>query len=124
MPKVKKYTNIEKEFPRMPKVLQEAIQNEVLDIRLLDCNSDKYTHACSVYPELEQAAYVIFSPYIKRSEHRYESFVFTDRYGNIVCHINGGEMELYGLLKPCTNLSLTPEFVNTQLFRKGDECCS
>jgi hypothetical protein len=118
---VKKYTNIEKEFPAMPKVLQEAIQNDVLEIRRLDINCDKFQHACDVFKELTQASYVIFSPYIKRSEHRYETFVFTDKHGTMVGHINGAEMELYGLLKPCINLSLTPEYANTHLNLKEHE---
>lgn len=112
---MKKYTNIEKEFPNLPRVLQDTIQRDVLEIKRLDCDCDKYQNACGMYPELKHAAYVVFSPFIKRSEHRYETFVFVDKMGTIVCHISGNDMELYGLLKPCTNLSLSEAYVNSDI---------
>lgn len=117
---MKKYTNIEKEFPKLPRVLQDAIQSEFLDIKRLDCGCNKYTWACRAFPELDNAAYVVFSPFIKRSDHRYETFVFVDKYGEIVCHVSGNDMELYGLLKPCLHLSLSEEYVN-QEYEAGKE---
>lgn len=117
---IRKYTNIEQEFPKLPRVLQDAIQHDVLEIKRLDCDCDKYQGACGVYPGLERAAYVVYSPYIKRTEHCYETFVFVDALGGIVCHISGNEMELYGLLKPCTNLALTPEYVNRDIVKEAE----
>lgn len=113
-----KYTNIEQEFPRLPHVLIEAIQQEVLEIKVVDCSCEKFLSACGVYPELEAASHVVYSPFIKRAEHPYETFVFINAFGDIVCHINGSEMELYGLLKPCMNLALSQEYVNSHTGQK------
>ncbi len=121
MSQVKKYTNIDKEFPSMPHVLQDAIQSDFLEIKRLDAHCEKYAQACSDFPALRDATYVVFSPYITRNEHNYETFVFTDNYGAIVCHINGREMELYGLLKPCSNLCVNPEYANTHLEHAAKE---
>jgi hypothetical protein len=49
-------------------------------------------------------------------------FVFIDGEGNIVRHVTGAEMELYGLLGSCSNLHISEEYIEKELHCVGDEC--
>lgn len=110
MSSVEKYENIEKELPKLQKVLLDAIQSDFLEIKSVNKSCEKYLKACEEMPELKEAQFVVFSKYIKKSDHRYERFVFLDKEGHEVCDVSGQEMELYGLLEPCLNLSLNKEY--------------
>lgn len=101
-----KYINLDTVLPRITDVLKDAIQQEVLAIRKIDRNCPQYAQITALHPEISQADYVVYSPHVRRSDHRFEHFVFLDIQGEKVCHTNGTEMELYGLLKPCTSLKL------------------
>jgi len=110
MNSIDKYTNIEDELPNLLKILKDAIQSDFLEIKLVDNTCDKYKSECSHCATLQQAKYVIFSPHIKKSDHKYEQFVFVDETGNTLCHVGGKEFELYGMLKPCHNLEVSEEY--------------
>ena len=110
MKSIDKYENIQKELPHLQKVLLDAIQSEFLEIRHVKHTCDKYSKACVQIPELNQATFVVYSRYIKKSNHEYEKFVFLDDVGHSVATVSGKEMELYGLLDPCMNLELSPEY--------------
>jgi len=108
--KVQKYENIETELPKLQKVLMDAIQSDFLEIKGVNKECEKYLKACSQIPQLQDAHFVVYSKYIKKSDHRYEKFIFLDKEGHEVCVVNGQEMALYGLLEPCMSLSLSKEY--------------
>ena len=110
MNKVQKYENIETELPKLQKVLLDAIQSDFLEIKGVNKECEKYLKACDEIPELQNAHFVVYSKYIKKSDHRYEKFIFLDKEGHEVCVVNGQEMALYGLLEPCMSLSLSKEY--------------
>ena len=109
---VEKYANIQNELPKLPKVLLNTIQSEVLEINKIDKACDKYADACDKFPELRNAKFVVFSKYINKANHKFERFIFLDEEGAEVCDISGVEMELYGLLS-CTDLSFSEEYKAT-----------
>ncbi|MBU0632972.1 hypothetical protein KKA17_10040 [bacterium] len=113
MKKIDKYTNIEKELPNLAQVLKEALQTDFLAIRRVDKNCEKYQKECESICFLNDAAYVVYSPHIKKADHHSELFVFLDETGKTLCHVGGAEMELYGLVKPCDNLELSDEYKNS-----------
>ena len=107
---VDKYINIENELPNLLQVLKDSIQSEFLEIKRVDNSCDKYKAECARCKTLELAKYVVFSPYIKKTDHKYEQFIFLDETGNTLCHAGGKDFELYGMLKPCSNLEVTEEY--------------
>jgi len=113
MNNVDKYANIAKELPELQSVLLEAIQSEFLEIKSVEKACDKYLGACDDIPELRDAQFVVYSKYIKRSDHRYEKFIFLNNKGKEVCNVSGQQMELYGLLGECMNLQLSKEYEAT-----------
>ncbi|PHR54223.1 MAG: hypothetical protein COA44_13920 [Arcobacter sp.] len=110
MSHVKKYANIQNELPELQEVLLEAIQSEFLEIQSVEKQCEKYQGACEKIKDLDKAHFVVYSKYIKKSDHRYEKFIFLDEHGHEVCNVSGQEMELYGLLGPCMNLELSKEY--------------
>ncbi|MBS4069392.1 MAG: hypothetical protein WC279_01565 [Sulfurimonas sp.] len=106
---VTKYSNIENELPKLPEVLLNTIQSDVLEIKSVDKNCKKYIDACSKIPELKDAHYVVFSKYIDKNNHKYEKFIFLAEDGEELFDVSGTEMELYGLLS-CTTLNYTEEY--------------
>ncbi|MEA1915916.1 MAG: hypothetical protein U9N42_00130 [Campylobacterota bacterium] len=106
-----KFKNIEDELPNLLKVFKDAIQSEVLEIKRIDSECTKYKDECSRCADLKKAKYVIFSPYIKKEDHKFEQFVFIDELGNTLCHAGGSDFELYGMLKPCSNLEVSEEYI-------------
>ena len=113
MHRVLKYSNIENELPDLVDVLKDALQTDFLQIRLLDRECKKYEKECITCTSLNDAVYVVYSPHIKRENHHHELFVFLDKTGNIICHVGGQELELYGLLKPVCSLTMSEEYKNT-----------
>ena len=110
MNKIDKYANIQEQLPNLQPVLLNAIQTEFLEVQSIDRTCDKYMIACKKVPALCNAAYVVYSKYVKKSDHRYEKFIFLDETGKEVCNVSGQEMELYGLLSSCMSLELSKEY--------------
>ncbi|PNV83606.1 MAG: hypothetical protein C0627_04455 [Sulfurimonas sp.] len=111
---ITKYLNIEEELPKLPKVLLNTIQSDVLEIKSIDKECGKYIDTCSKIPELKDAFYVVYSKYIDRDNHKYEKFIFLGKEGEELFDVSGAEMELHGLLA-CTNLDYTPEYEAVEL---------
>lgn len=110
MSAILKYENIRDQLPKLQKVLLDAIQSDFLEIQRVQKDCEKYQKACKEIENLDKAYFVIYSKYIKKSEHRYEKFIFVNKEGEEVCNVSGQEMELYGLLSPCVSLELTEEY--------------
>ncbi len=110
MSSVNKYSNIQEQLPNLQPVLLDAIQTDFLEVQSIDRSCDKYISACEKIPDLANAAYVVYSKYVKKSDHRYERFIFLDETGKQVCDVSGQEMELYGLLSSCMSLELSKEY--------------
>ena len=110
MNNINKYANIQEKLPNLQSVLLSAIQTEFLEVQSIDKKCDKYLAACEKIPALGDAAWVVYSKYVKKSDHRYEKFIFLDETGKEVCHVSGQEMELYGLLSSCMSLELSKEY--------------
>ena len=81
-----------------------------MEVQSIDRGCDKFLSTCEKVPELCDAHYVVYSKFIKKSDHRYEKFVFLDETGKEVCNVSGQEMELYGLLCSCMSLELSKEY--------------
>lgn len=107
---IQKYDNIQNALPKLQKVLLDAIQSDFLEIRSVHVNCEKYQKACEMNQDLGEARYVVYSQYIKKSEHKYEEFIFLDREGHEICHVSGKNMELYGILDPCVELIESQEY--------------
>ena len=110
MSTIPKYENIRDELPKLQEVLLDAIQSDFLEIQSVQKDCEKYQKACNEIENLDKAYFVIYSKYIKKSEHRFEKFIFVDKEGKEVCNVSGQEMELYGLLRPCMSLELSEEY--------------
>jgi hypothetical protein len=104
-----KYSNIEEELPKLPKVLLNTIQADVLEVKRVDKTCEKYIKASTEISELKDAYYVVYSKYIDKSNHKYEKFIFLDEDGAEICDVSGIKLDLYGLIS-CTNLSLSEEY--------------
>ncbi len=111
MKTVDKYDNLQSLLPDLSCVLADAIQNDFLDIKELNQVCNKYTKACTYHHELKDAKYVIYSPYINREDHNYESFIFVDATGKMVTHLSGREMELYNMIRPIHELHENEEYL-------------
>lgn len=109
MKDISKYSNIKEELPKLPDVLLNTIQSDVLEIKSINEECEKYLEACSKIPELKEARYVVFSKYIDKANHQYEKFIFLGKEGEELFDVSGAEMELHGLLT-CTNLNYTDEY--------------
>ena len=110
MGEILKYENLEKELPKLQKVLLNTIQSECLEIKSLQKDCKKYINACTKIPNLKYAFYVVYSKFITKNNHAFEKFIFLDVDGDEVCSVSGSEMELYGILHSCDNLSLSEDY--------------
>lgn len=119
---IEKYDNLKDVIPKLQSVLIEAIQSEFLEIKKINKECEKFITLSSQINELQRAEYVIFSQHIKKNEHKNEMFVFIDKEGNIVRHVSGREMELYGLIEPCADLHVADEYVESTTHCDTDDC--
>ena len=106
---ITKYANIEEMLPKLPRVLLNTIQSDVLEIKSLDKQCGKFIDACKKTPELNDAYFVVYSKYMDKTNHKYEKFIFLGKDGDEICDISGQSMELYGLLA-CTSLSFSQAY--------------
>ena len=109
MTQIPKYKNIEERLPELPDVLLASIQSEFLEIKHLDKTCDKFQKLSGQISDLKNSDYVVFSKYMKREDRKHETFIFVDDKGDVVCHVSGRELELYGLLEGC-DLEVNNEF--------------
>jgi hypothetical protein len=99
-----KFENLEDELVNLQDVLKNSLQNEVLTIKKLDKEGEKYKHISRNIQDLSKAEYVIFSKYMNKDFHHLEKFIFLDATGNTVCTLSGRELDLYNMIKDCDNL--------------------
>ncbi|OHE00780.1 MAG: hypothetical protein A2513_08045 [Sulfurimonas sp. RIFOXYD12_FULL_33_39] len=104
-----KYSNIVDVLPKLPEVLLNTIQSDVLEIKSIDKECKKCLDTCFTIPELKDAYYVVFSKYIDKDNHKYEKFIFLGKDGEELFNVSGLEMELYGLIT-CTTLDYTDAY--------------
>ncbi len=111
MQEIPKYDNLHELLPELLPVLQESVQSEILEIGKIDKASEKFRTIHDRFPILDEAVYVIFSKFIKKCEHEYETFIFLDEKGHSIAHISGRELTLHGILKPCEEFSISEEYL-------------
>ncbi|MFT7859879.1 MAG: hypothetical protein ABXS93_02975 [Sulfurimonas sp.] len=99
-----KYENLEDELTELEDVLKNSLQKEVLTIKQLNKESEKYKYVNENIRNIEKAEYVIFSAFMNENYHESEQFVFIDKNGKMVCTISGSEMDLYDMIKNCDKL--------------------
>ncbi|MDD5401412.1 MAG: hypothetical protein PHQ93_09520 [Sulfurimonas sp.] len=116
MSSIAKYSNIKEELPKLPEVLLNTIQSDVLEIKSVDKTCEKYLETCSNTPGFKDVYYVVYSKYIGKDNHKYEKFIFLGKEGEELFDVSGTEMELYGLLS-CTALNYTQEYEASMLKR-------
>lgn len=100
----KKFDNLEEELFELPEVLKNSLQNEVLDIKQLNKESEKFEHSCELFPALRAASYVVYSKFMKKEFHENESFIFVDKKGATLCTLSGRELDLYDMIEKCEKL--------------------
>lgn len=105
-----KYKNIDERFPELTHVLRNSIQSEFLEIKHIDKSCDKFKKLSEKITDLQKSDFVVFSKYIKKGDHKHETFAFIDDRGKVVCHVTGRELELYGMLEGCGDLEVNDEF--------------
>lgn len=112
---VEKYAQLDVELPELPKVLLNTIQSEILEIKSVNKNCDKFRKICVDHPILNDAVYVVYSSYVKKSDHKYEKFIFLGEKGNELIDLSGRDFELYGLLQ-CVSIPFTEEYNEKKLY--------
>lgn len=110
MKRILKYQNLNDRFPHLQDALCDSIQNEFLEIKKINFSCKAYGVACSEHCNLKNACCVIYSPYVDKKNHNYETFIFIDDEGKMVEHISGHKMELYGMLEQINGLLVNSEY--------------
>jgi hypothetical protein len=100
----KKFENLEEELTELQDVLKNSLQKEILDIKQLDKESQKFQDVSQKFPLLQDAQYVIYSKFMCKDFHESESFIFINKKGHTVCTLTGRDLELYEMIKKCENL--------------------
>lgn len=108
-----KFENLEEEFVDLPQVFKNSLQNEVLEIKKLNKESEKFKHVSQDICNIDEAEYVIYSKYMGREYHEHETFIFVNHTGKMVCNLSGREVYLYNMIADCDNLIKTQEYVST-----------
>ncbi len=102
-----KFENLEEELVDLQSVLKNSLQKEVLDIKQLDKQSQKFQDVSKKFPLLKEAEYVVYSKFMSKEFHESESFIFIDKTGHTVCTLTGRDLELYEMIKNCETLRET-----------------
>ena len=110
MKSVNKYQNIHVVLPELQKVLLDAVQSDFLEIQSIEKSCEKFIQISELIPVLKKAEFVIYSKYIRKSEHQHEKFIFIDDKGVTLHSVDGNDMELYGLFSPCMKLKFSEEY--------------
>lgn len=108
-----KFENLEDEFVDLPDVFKNSLQNEVLEIKKLNKESEKFKHVCKDICNIDEAEYVIFSKYMDKDYHDLETFIFVNHTGEMVCNLSGRELDLYNMIVECDNLVETQDYASS-----------
>jgi hypothetical protein len=99
-----KFENLEEVLVDLQPVLKNSLQKEILTIKELNKEGEKFKKISEKKCDLKNAVYVIFSSYMCKDYHESESFIFVDATGKSVCTISGRETDLYDMIKDCHKL--------------------
>ena len=124
MNNLEKYENITNVLPKLQTVLLDAIQSDFLEIQAINRECEKFIQSSSDIPALKEACFVVYSKYIRKSEHKYEKFIFLDKEGHELCNVNGEEMELYGLFDHCIGLEITQAYKQQEFYTNRTLSCT
>ena len=100
----KKFENLEEELVDLQEVLKNSLQKEILDIKQLDKESQKFKEVSEKFPLLKDAQYVVYSKFMCKDFHESESFIFVNETGHSVCTLTGRDLELFEMIKKCEKL--------------------
>ncbi|WP_373070176.1 hypothetical protein [Sulfurimonas sp.] len=115
MSRVEKYDRLKEKLPQLPEVLLNTIQSEILELKCVKKDCEKFKKISEEFPILKEAVYVVYSNYVKKSDHKYEKFIFLGENGNELCDLSGRDFELYGLLQ-CVRIPYSDEYCEMQKF--------
>jgi len=105
-----KFENIQDELVDLQTVFLDSIQKDILTIKQLNKESEKFKKVVAHKEALKDAMYVIFSVHMCKDYHNLEKFVFVDATGKLVCEVSGTEMYLYDMIKDCDKLVEAKEY--------------
>ncbi|MBN2817180.1 MAG: hypothetical protein JXQ67_10890 [Campylobacterales bacterium] len=105
-----KFENLEEELTDLKDVLKNSLQKEVLEIKQLSKESQKFQDVSKEFPQLRDAEYVIYSAFMCKDFHESESFIFIDAKGKTVCTLTGRDLDLYEMIKKCENLKESEDY--------------
>lgn len=105
-----KFSNLEEELTELQDVLKNSLQKEVLEIKQLSKDSQKFLDVSKQFPQLKGAEYVIYSAFMSKEFHELESFIFIDSRGKTVCTLTGRDLDLYKMIKKCERLKESEEY--------------
>ena len=106
----KKFENLEEELIDLQDVLKNSLQKEVLDIKQINKESEKFQDVSRKFPLLEAVEYVVYSKFISKEFHDSESFIFINKTGKTVCTLTGRDLDLYEMLQKCEKLRETQAY--------------
>ena len=99
-----KFENLEEELVELSSVFKNSLQKDILTIKQLNKDGEKFKYISKNVRDLKDAEYVIFSAFMCDDYHESETFIFVNARGSNVCTISGREMDLYDMIKDCENL--------------------
>ena len=105
-----KFENLEEELVDLQDILKNSLQKEVLEIRKVDKNTEKFKTLLEDFSDLNSVEYVIFSKFMAKEYHELETFVFIDSTGKTICNLSGRDVDLYNMIKECDNLVEATEY--------------
>ncbi len=106
----KKFENLEEELLNLPTVLKNSLQKDILTIKQLNKEGEKFAYVSKNLCDLSGAEYVIFSKYMNQNYHESETFIFVDSTGRQVCTLSGRDIDLYNMIKKCDKLIESHKF--------------
>lgn len=99
-----KFANLEEELSDLQNVYKNSLQKEILVIKKIDTNCEKFKKLLDSFSDLKFSEYVIFSKFMNKEYHDLEIFVFVDKTGNTTCNLSGRDLDLYNMTMECDNL--------------------
>lgn len=110
MPQRLKFENLESEFIDLPEVYKNSLQNEILEIKKINKDCEKFKNISKDIDGINNAEYVIFSKFMGKKFHELETFIFINHTGKTVCNLSGRELDLYNMIMDCDNLVQTEDY--------------
>lgn len=112
-----KFKNLEVELVDLQTILKNSLQNDVLEIKSINHECEKFQETSENFPQMKDAAYVIYSKFMTKKFHESESFVFIDGTGKTVCTLSGRDINLYDMITTCANLIEYEEYSQVEEYK-------